>query len=168
MRRRPMRRGPKPALPASPEKAAKASAAPMRSRWSATTVSSRSAPRTCSRRSRNAGASGPAFLVFRNFDAIYSYNAAESYALAIALLSDRLRGGAGLRTPWPTDDPGLSRADRVELQRLLLKRGHGIGTPDGVLGTASRAAIQQEQQRLGMTADGRAGQKLLKALRDGR
>ncbi|MGG6461601.1 lytic murein transglycosylase [Solilutibacter silvestris] len=115
-----------------------------------------------------AGANGPAFLVFRNFDAIYGYNAAESYALAIALLSDRLRGGTGLRTPWPTDDPGLSRADRVELQRLLLKRGHAIGTPDGVLGTASRAAIQQEQQRLGMTMDGRAGQKLLKALRDGR
>lgn len=115
-----------------------------------------------------AGVNGPAFLVFRNFDAIYSYNAAESYALAIALLSDRLRGGSGLRTPWPTDDPGLSRADRVELQRLLLKRGHAIGTPDGVLGTGSRAAIQQEQQRLGMTADGRAGQKLLKALRDGR
>ena len=39
-----------------------------------------------------AGANGPAWLVFRNFDAIYSYNAAESYALAIALLSDRLRG----------------------------------------------------------------------------
>lgn len=115
-----------------------------------------------------AAANGPAFLVFRNFDAIYGYNAAESYALAIALLSDRLRGGSGLRTPWPTDDPGLSRADRVELQRLLLKRGHAIGTPDGVLGTASRAAIQQEQQRLGMTVDGRAGQKLLKALRDGR
>ena len=56
----------------------------------------------------------------------------------------------------------------VEVQRLLLKRGHAIGTPDGVLGTASRAAIQQEQQRLGMTVDGRAGQKLLKALRDGR
>src|SRR5690606_17713892 len=39
-----------------------------------------------------AGVKGPAFLVFRNFDAIYSYNAAESYALAIAHLSDRLRG----------------------------------------------------------------------------
>ncbi|WP_213928564.1 lytic murein transglycosylase, partial [Pseudomonas aeruginosa] len=35
------------------------------------------------------GAQGPAFLVYRNYDAIYSYNAAESYALAIALLSDR-------------------------------------------------------------------------------
>src|SRR4051812_28646104 len=30
-----------------------------------------------------AGSDGPAFLVTRNFDAIYAYNAAESYALAI-------------------------------------------------------------------------------------
>src|SRR5262249_12851899 len=33
-----------------------------------------------------AGANGPAFVVFKNFDVIYSYNAAESYALAIAHL----------------------------------------------------------------------------------
>ena len=39
-----------------------------------------------------AGENGPAFLVFKNFDAIYSYNAAESYGLAIAHLSDRLQG----------------------------------------------------------------------------
>src|SRR5689334_5107967 len=39
-----------------------------------------------------AGAGGPAFIVFRNYEAIFSYNNAESYALAIALLSDRLRG----------------------------------------------------------------------------
>ena len=50
-----------------------------------------------------AGANGPAFLVFKNFDAIYSYNAAESYGLAIAHLSDRLRGGSTFRTAWPTD-----------------------------------------------------------------
>src|SRR5690606_30309851 len=54
-----------------------------------------------------AGASGPAFIVFKNFDAIYSYNAAESYAFAIAHLADRLRGGAAFATPWPTDDPGI-------------------------------------------------------------
>jgi membrane-bound lytic murein transglycosylase B len=40
-----------------------------------------------------AGPRGPAFLVFRNFDAIYGYNAAESYALAIAHLADRIKGG---------------------------------------------------------------------------
>ena len=45
-----------------------------------------------------AGRAGPAFLVFKNFDAIYSYNAAESYAFAIALLANRLRGQGGLVT----------------------------------------------------------------------
>ena len=115
-----------------------------------------------------AGPRGPAFLVFRNFDAIYGYNAAESYALAIAHLSDRLKGGQPFATPWPTDDPGLSRVERRELQTLLIARGHAIGTVDGMLGDASRAAIRVEQQRLGHNVDGRAGQKLLTALRGSR
>ena len=114
-----------------------------------------------------AGPQGPAFLVLRNFDAIYSYNAAESYGLAIAHLSDRLRGGGPFATPWPTDDPGLSRAERREVQTLLIARGHDIGEVDGMLGEKSRTAIRAEQQRLGQEASGRAGQKLLKALRGG-
>ena len=114
-----------------------------------------------------AGPQGPAFLVMRNFDALYSYNAAESYGLAIAHLSDRLRGGGSFATPWPTDDPGISRAERRELQTLLIQRGHYIGTVDGMLGDKSRTAIRAEQERLGQEASGRAGQKLLKALRGG-
>lgn len=113
-----------------------------------------------------AGREGPAFLVFKNFDAIYSYNAAESYALAISHLSDRLRGRGPLVTPWPTDDPGLSRAERRELQTLLLARGHDIGEVDGIIGTSTRAAIKQEQARLGQApADGRGGRRILEALR---
>ncbi|MCW5655292.1 lytic murein transglycosylase [Hydrogenophaga sp.] len=112
-----------------------------------------------------AGAQGPAFLVLRNFDALYSYNAAESYGLAIAHLSDRLRGDGPFATPWPTDDPGLSRAERRELQTLLIQRGHDIGEVDGMLGEKSRTAIRAEQERLGQEASGRAGQKLLRALR---
>jgi lytic murein transglycosylase len=114
-----------------------------------------------------AGPQGPAFLVLRNFDAIYSYNAAESYGLAIAHLADRLRGGGPFTTPWPTDDPGLSRAERREVQTLLIARGHDIGAVDGMLGDKSRVAIRVEQERLGQEASGRAGQKLLKALRGG-
>nr|WP_244244166.1 lytic murein transglycosylase [Lysobacter alkalisoli] len=114
-----------------------------------------------------AGRNGPAFLVFKNFDAIYSYNAAESYALAIAHLSDRLRGQGAFATPWPTDDPGLSRVERRELQTLLIARGHDIGEVDGIIGSASRAAIKAEQQRLGQQpVDGRGGQRILQALRD--
>jgi glucose-6-phosphate 1-epimerase len=111
------------------------------------------------------GPQGPAFLVRRNFDAIYAYNAAESYALAIALLSDRLRGGGPLVTPWPTDDPGLSRAERRELQGLLIARGHDIGEADGMIGSRTRQALAKEQARLGLPADGRAGERSLEALR---
>lgn len=113
------------------------------------------------------GAKGPAWLVFRNYDAIYAYNAAESYALAIATLADRLRGGPGIVAAWPTDDPGLGRSERRELQTLLLARGHDIGAADGMVGTATRRAIQREQQQLGWAnPDGRAGQRILTTLRN--
>ena len=114
---------------------------------------------------RPAGPKGPAFVVLKNYDAIYSYNAAESYALAIAHLSDRLRGGDPFATPWPTDDPGLSRAERKELQTLLLARGHDIGEADGLVGTKTRQAIAAEQRRLGRDPDGRAGRWILDRLK---
>ena len=112
-----------------------------------------------------AGNKGPALLVFRNYDAIYSYNAAESYALAIATLADQLRGGNELATAWPTDDPGIGRDERRQLQTLLLARGHDIGEIDGMLGDRSRTAVRAEQTRLGHEVNGRAGQRLLRALR---
>ncbi|MCC7416650.1 MAG: lytic murein transglycosylase [Acidobacteria bacterium] len=114
-----------------------------------------------------AGAKGPAFLVFRNFDAIYSYNAAESYGLAIAHLSDRLRGGGPFATPWPTDDPGLGRAERREVQQRLIELGHDLGQPDGVIGPRTQAAIRDFQSARGLPVDGRAGMRLLRALREG-
>jgi hypothetical protein len=115
------------------------------------------------------GVKGPAFLVTRNFDAIYAYNAAESYALAIAHLSDRLRGGAPFVTPWPTRDRGLSRVERKELQGHLAKRGYDIGgAPDGAIGTKSKQAIAEYQVKVGLTRDGRASGFVLDALRAGR
>ncbi|WP_313738301.1 peptidoglycan-binding protein, partial [Acinetobacter sp.] len=112
-----------------------------------------------------AGANGPVFLVFKNFDAIYSYNAAESYALAIAHLSDRLQGQGGFSKAWPTDDPGTSRAERREIQQFLLNKGYAIGAADGLIGDKTRQAIRQEQTRLGLSPTGRAGQQILNAFR---
>ena len=112
-----------------------------------------------------AGQNGPAFLVFKNFDAIYSYNAAESYGLAIAHLSDRLKGAGPFMTAWPTDDPGTSRAERREIQRYLVSRGYDIGEVDGLIGDKSRQAIRDEQSRLGLNPTGRAGQQILTAIR---
>ena len=112
-----------------------------------------------------AGVNGPAFLVTRNFDVVYSYNAAESYSLAACVLADRLAGGPGIVTPWPTDDPGLSRAGRRELQTLLIKRGYDVGEPDGAIGKKTTAAIADFEQKQGMPVNGRASQKVLEALR---
>ena len=113
-----------------------------------------------------AGSSGPMFLVFKNFDAIYSYNAAESYALAIAHLSDRLQGKPVFSKTWPTADAGTSRAERREIQHFLIKRGYDIGDADGLIGDKTRKAIIQEQNRLGLNPTGRAGQQILRAFRD--
>ena len=112
-----------------------------------------------------AGADGPAFLVFKNYDAIFSYNGATSYALAISLLSEQLKGHGGLRTPWPTDDPGLSRAEKRELQRLLIARGYDVGEPDGAIGAKTRGAIADIQRRSNLPEDGRPGLKVLTILR---
>ena len=112
-----------------------------------------------------AGPAGPAFLVTRNFDVVYSYNAAESYSLAACVLADRLAGGAGIVTPWPTDDPGLSRIERRELQTLLTKKGYDIGEPDGAIGTKTKEAIADFEQKNGLPVNGRASAKVLEALR---
>ncbi|MNU65240.1 lytic murein transglycosylase [Acinetobacter calcoaceticus] len=112
-----------------------------------------------------AGVNGPVFLVFKNFDAIYSYNAAESYGLAIAHLSDRLKGARPFATSWPTDDPGTSRAERREIQQFLINRGYDIGAVDGLIGDKTRVAIRQEQTRLGLNPTGRAGQQILRSFR---
>jgi lytic murein transglycosylase len=112
-----------------------------------------------------AGVNGPAFLVTKNFDALYSYNAAESYGLAIAVLSDRMKGQPGIRTPWPTDDPPLSRAERRELQTLLLARGYAIGEADGKIGQKTRDAIKEVERQIGLQQRGRPGGKVLQALR---
>src|ERR1700729_4119410 len=114
-----------------------------------------------------AGRGGPAFLVTRNFDVVYSYNAAESYTLAACVLSDRLSGGRGVVTPWPTDDPLLSREGRKELQTLLQRRGYDVGTPDGAVGAKTRDAIKSYEGKLGLPQTGRPGGVVLDALRSG-
>jgi lytic murein transglycosylase len=113
---------------------------------------------------RPAGRSGPAFLVSRNFDVLYSYNAAESYALAIAHLSDRLKGNGAFRKVWPTDDPGLSRAQRKRLQELLAERGLYDGEADGRMGPLTTAAIKAAEKKAGMKPTGRPGTRILKVL----
>ncbi|MFO1088476.1 MAG: lytic murein transglycosylase [Hyphomicrobiales bacterium] len=114
-----------------------------------------------------AGKNGPAFLVSRNFDALYAYNASIAYALAIGHLSDRLKGGGGFTTPWPTDDIGLTRAERKELQELLTKKGFYSGPVDGRIGPLSNKAIKAAEKAAGLPETGRPNHKVLKWLEGG-
>jgi lytic murein transglycosylase len=101
-----------------------------------------------------AGASGPVFLVGPNFRAILRYNNSTSYALAVGLLAQRLIGGPGVQTPWPRDLPALTRSQLLALQTALNQRGFPSGTPDGVMGPATRDGLRRYQRSVGLPADG--------------
>jgi membrane-bound lytic murein transglycosylase B len=112
-----------------------------------------------------AGYAGPAFLTGANFRALLRYNRAVPYALAVAHLAERLRGAGPFATPWPVTDVALSRAEREELQTRLTELGHDLGPIDGIIGTATRAAIRSQQQRAGVPADGHPDGAFLNLLR---
>jgi lytic murein transglycosylase len=111
-----------------------------------------------------AGVQGPGFLMLHNFRVIMRYNPAEAYALAIAHLADRLRGGDAFVQQWPRHERVLSRDERLELQQLLAQRGYDVD-PDGHLGAQTRAAIRAFQARMGQVPDGFASAVILDKLR---
>jgi lytic murein transglycosylase len=112
-----------------------------------------------------AGADGPAWLITPNYQAIWRYNRADAYGLAIGLLADALRGAPPPRKAWPTDDPLLSRRDLKELQALLRARGHCEVQPDGRDGPRTVSAIRAEELRLELPDTGRSGSRILARLR---
>jgi len=112
-----------------------------------------------------AGARGPAFLTGANFRTILRYNNSTSYALAVSLLAQRLADGPGVQAPWPRDLAALSRSETRELQTLLNQRGFAAGTPDGMMGPATREGIRQYQRSAGLPADGYPSAALLQRLR---
>lgn len=113
-----------------------------------------------------AGASGPAFLVFDNFEAILKYNRSTSYALAVSLLSEEIAGRSGaIVAAWPRDDRPLSLSERKDLQRALKDRGYDPGPVDGIIGAGTKKALRSFQQSAGLPADGYASAKVLEALK---
>jgi membrane-bound lytic murein transglycosylase B len=110
------------------------------------------------------GASGPAFLVTDNFIVIKTFNNSDAYALAVGILSDRLRGGGPLRAAWPADDYQLSRGERIALQRRLAALGFKMADFQGHLDFDLRDAVREEQRRFGMIADGYPGRAFLQRL----
>lgn len=112
-----------------------------------------------------AGHKGPVFLVFRNFMAIKKYNNADSYALAVAHLGDRIRGDKKLITRWPRSDTPLSFNENKDLQSLLSGLGYDTGEIDGKVGPNTRQALRYWQKDKGLPADGYVNKRILELLR---
>ena len=113
-----------------------------------------------------AGSYGPAFLLFDNFYVIKKYNNADSYALAIGLLADRLAGRPDLSRPWPTDIQMLTQQQAKDLQTGLNTLGFSAGTVDGIIGRGTRGALQKFQKSKNLVADGFPTVAMLTAVMD--
>ncbi|MEI8395915.1 MAG: lytic murein transglycosylase [Rhodospirillaceae bacterium] len=112
-----------------------------------------------------AGHSGPVFLVRENFRSIMRYNPSTSYALAVALLADRMKGGGQIAQSWPRGEAVLSRSEREELQQRLATIGFNPGSTDSLIGPATRTAIRGFQKTINETPDGFPTKALLDKLR---
>ena len=113
-----------------------------------------------------AGARGPAFLVGPNFRTILRYNNSTSYALAVGLLAQRLADGPGVQAPWPRELPALTRSQMTALQTALNERGFPSGTPDGMMGPATREGLRRYQRSAGLPADGYPTLEILRRLQE--
>ena len=107
------------------------------------------------------GAGGPAFLVSENFVVLKRYNNSDAYALAVAELSDRLRGLGPIRASWPAEDFQPSRGERIALQRRLSELGYKVEDFQGHLDFDLRDAVRNQQQKLGMIPDGHPSRAFL-------
>ncbi len=111
-----------------------------------------------------AGHRGPAFLVYNNFRQIMRWNTSTSYALAVGHLADRINGMGRLHTAPPDEEP-LLREEVKEMQERLNALGFDSGTPDGIAGRMTRAALREFQLSRDLPADGHPDQAMLRALR---
>ena len=97
------------------------------------------------------GRNGPAFLAYPNFQVYFKWNQSFTYVLTAAYFANRIEGGP-VFTPG-TPDPGLSGPEMKRLQQKLKARGYDVGKIDGILGSGTRAAVQDMQHMLGLPAD---------------
>ena len=69
-----------------------------------------------------------------------------------------------MQASFPPDANGLTKADRVALQKGLTARGFDTGGSDGVIGPKTRDAIRAYQSSRGMAATGEPSVTLLRSL----
>ena len=101
---------------------------------------------------------GPVFLLTHNFDAVKSYNPANTYALAVCHLGDRIRGEGEFVQAFPGSERPPTLAEVQEIQRRLTALGFNTDGTDGRVGKDTMKAVHDFQIKAGITpADGYAG-----------
>jgi membrane-bound lytic murein transglycosylase B len=114
-----------------------------------------------------AGQNGPKFLMTANYLVLKGYNFSDSYALSVAHLTDRLKGGGAFASGWPRETKFPDLAQRKAIQQALIRLGLYDGVVDGRIGPISQAAYARFQSAQGLVADGfityRSYQELLAA-----
>lgn len=108
------------------------------------------------------GRKGPAFLTYPNFRIYLEWNQSFIYTTSAAYFATRLSGAPPYLKGTP--EPGLDDSGMKALQAKLQSLGHDVGKVDGILGSGTRMAVQKEQARLGLPADGWPTLGLLSAL----
>jgi peptidoglycan hydrolase-like protein with peptidoglycan-binding domain len=112
-------------------------------------------------------AGGPAFLLTKNFDAVKSYNPANTYALAIVHLGDRIRGEGPFAQQFPGGERALTLVEVQEVQQRLTAMGLDTDGTDGRVGRDTMLAVRNFQHKAGLKPeDGYAGLKVLNRLRE--
>ena len=92
------------------------------------------------------GATGPKYLLFKNFDVFKAYNRSDSYAFSVGLLTDGVTGQNGPIAVWPTELELLTRRDIMVLQDNLNRLGFDAGAVDGIAGRGTKGALRRFQK----------------------
>ena len=111
------------------------------------------------------GNQGPVFALQKNFFVLKCYNNAHKYALAVALLADRIAGKPAPRRDWKRPFTPLSMAEKEELQRELAAKGFYSGAVDGLVGGETRKSIMAYQASVGEEQTGYASKEVLQSLK---
>ena len=111
-----------------------------------------------------AGHTGPAFLVYDNFRVIMNWNRSVFYALSVGHLADRINGAGALQQPPAGDITRFSIEQIKALQVRLNELGFDVGKSDGIMGSATKRAIQNFQSSRQMVADGYPDPEVFDAL----
>jgi lytic murein transglycosylase len=110
------------------------------------------------------GKDGPAFLVYDNFTTAYlKWNESLVYSTTAAYLATRISGAPKV-SPGNAEVTPLGYEQVASLQKILAGKGYDVGKIDGKIGSGTRAAVKDQQIKLGLPADSYPNMELLQKL----